>query len=176
MVDRLHPLIRCCLAALLALLAASAPARTPETSAEPAIEARTMALAHELRCLVCQNETVAESTADLAVDLRTRIRQQLGEGRSEAEVMAWMTERYGDFVLYRPPLGWRTALLWWGPFALLLVGGALLWRRLRRSGPHAADHNGADSGTNHGSVSAMDPARRERALALLEGRVEGRTP
>ena len=111
MAEGLRLVIRCCLAALLALLAATAPARTPEVLAEPAIEARTMALAHELRCLVCQNETVAESTADLAVDLRTRIRQQLTAGQSEAEVMAWMTERYGDFVLYRPPLGWRTALL-----------------------------------------------------------------
>jgi len=157
--------VRAGLAALLLLACASASARTPETLAEPAIEARTMELAHELRCLVCQNETVAESTADLAVDLRARIRQQLTEGRSEAEVMAWMTERYGDFVLYRPPLGWRTALLWWGPFALLLVGGALLWRRLRRAGHAPAD-----------DTSAMDPARRARALALLEGRVEGRHP
>jgi cytochrome c-type biogenesis protein CcmH len=80
-----------------------------------------------------------------------------------AVVMAWMTERYGDFVLYRPPLGWRTALLWWGPFALLLVGGALLWRRLRRNGqPH-------DDG---GAGLAIDPARRARALAVLEGRLE----
>lgn len=169
MADRLLPVIRCCLAALLALMAATAPARTPEVLAEPAIEARTMALAHELRCLVCQNETVAESTADLAVDLRTKIRQQLSAGRSEAEVMAWMTERYGDFVLYRPPLGWRTALLWWGPFALLMVGGALLWRRLRRNAHAPTDDN-----------IAMDPARRARALAVLEGRldgpVEGHTP
>jgi len=169
MADRLLRVIRCGLAALLALMAATAPARTPEVLADPAIEARTMALAHELRCLVCQNETVAESTADLAVDLRTRIRQQLTEGRSEAEVMAWMTERYGDFVRYRPPLGWRTALLWWGPFALLLVGGALLWRRLRRNAHAHPDDS-----------IAMDPARRARALAVLEGRldghVEGRTP
>jgi cytochrome c-type biogenesis protein CcmH len=164
MADRWLLVVRGGLAALLALLAATAPARTPEVLAEPAIEARTMALAHELRCLVCQNETVAESTADLAVDLRTRIRQQLTEGRSEVEVMAWMTERYGDFVLYRPPLGWRTALLWWGPFALLLVGGALLWRRLRRNGQPNQDN------------TAMDPARRARALAVLEGRVEGHNP
>jgi cytochrome c-type biogenesis protein CcmH len=153
---------------LLACVTATASARTPETLADPAIEARTMALAHELRCLVCQNETVAESTADLAVDLRTQIRQQLTQGRSEAEVMAWMTERYGDFVLYRPPLGWRTALLWWGPFALLLIGGALLWRRLRRDAHAPADDSGAGL--------AMDPARRARALALLEGRVEGHNP
>jgi cytochrome c-type biogenesis protein CcmH len=168
MASHLPTLLRCGLAALLTLMATMAHARTPEVLAEPAIEARTMALAHELRCLVCQNETVAESTADLAVDLRTRIRQQLTEGRSEAEVMAWMTERYGDFVLYRPPLGWRTALLWWGPFALLLVGGALLWRRLRRNGQPAEDN------------IAMDPAHRARALAVLEGHldghVEGRNP
>ncbi len=167
MAEPTRAVLRAGLAALLLACATAnaAATRTPEVLADPATEARTMALAHELRCLVCQNETVAESTAELAVDLRTQIRQQLGAGRSEAEVKAWMTERYGDFVLYRPPLGWRTALLWWGPFALLLIGGGLLWRRLRRNAHAPADDS-----------VGMDPTRRARALALLEGHVEGHNP
>jgi cytochrome c-type biogenesis protein CcmH len=100
---------------------------------DAALEARVQALAAELRCLVCQNQSLADSHADLAVDLKNQVREQLRAGRSEAEVMAYMTERYGDFVLYRPPLKNTTLLLWLGP-ALLLVGGSwVLWRTLGRS-------------------------------------------
>ncbi|MGW8391878.1 cytochrome c-type biogenesis protein [Pseudoduganella sp. HUAS MS19] len=86
------------------------------------LEARTMALAEELRCLVCQNQSLADSHAPLALDLRQQIRQQLAQGRSEQQVVEFMVQRYGDFVLYEPPLNASTALLWFGPLLLLAFG------------------------------------------------------
>src|SRR5881394_1176669 len=86
------------------------------------LERRVTDLAHELRCLVCQNQTIAESNAPLAVDLRNQIREQLAAGKSEREVVDFMVARYGDFVLYRPPFKATTILLWAGPFLFLLVG------------------------------------------------------
>ena len=102
---------------------------------DPALEARMMTIATELRCLVCQNQTVADSHSGLAGDLRQQIREQLQAGKSDDEVRAFMTARYGDFVLYKPPFNARTALLWIGP-ALLALGAllglaALLRRRAR---------------------------------------------
>jgi cytochrome c-type biogenesis protein CcmH len=98
---------------------------------DPALEKRVMALAEELRCLVCQNQTLADSHAALAVDLKNRIRELLREGKTEREVLDFMVQRYGDFVLYRPPLRAATALLWTGPFILLALGiaGWVLWLR-----------------------------------------------
>ena len=110
-------------------------ADAPPSVADPALEARVMAVATELRCLVCQNQTIADSHADLAVDLRRQIREMLGKGDSERQVLDYMTARYGDFVLYRPPWKASTALLWLGP-ALLLAGAlgtlALVLRRRSR--------------------------------------------
>ncbi len=102
--------------------------------AEDALEARIVAIAAELRCLVCQNQTIADSNAELAKDLRRQIREMLVAGKTDREILDFMTQRYGDFVLYRPPLNPATALLWAGP-ALLAVGGAaaLLWSLRRRS-------------------------------------------
>jgi cytochrome c-type biogenesis protein CcmH len=109
-----------------------AVAKQAETSAaEPALEARVMNVAEELRCLVCQNETIAASHADLAVDLRKQIRTQLREGKSERQILDFMVQRYGDFVLYRPALQATTVLLWVGPFALLLIAGFTLVRAIR---------------------------------------------
>ena len=99
---------------------------------DPALERRVTALAHELRCLVCQNQTIADSNAALAQDLRNQIREQLKAGKSERDVIDFLVARYGDFVLYRPPLQANTALLWLGPFLLLAFGVALLVWRLRR--------------------------------------------
>src|SRR5438552_8793783 len=96
------------------------------------LERRVTNLAHELRCLVCQNQTIADSNAPLAVDLRNQIREQLAAGKSEREVDDFMVARYGDFVLYRPPLKASTVLLWAGPFAFLLIGFFVLARYLRR--------------------------------------------
>ena len=102
---------------------------------DPILEKRVMALAEELRCLVCQNQTLADSHAALAVDLKNRIRELLREGKTEREVLDFMVQRYGDFVLYRPPLRTATALLWAGPFILLALGmGAwVLWLRGRKT-------------------------------------------
>ena len=97
------------------------------------LEARVMALAEELRCLVCQNETIAASQAELARDLRAQIRQQLREGRSPEEVMDFMVARYGQFVRYRPPLQASTWVLWLGPFALLAIAAFAWSRQIRRS-------------------------------------------
>jgi cytochrome c-type biogenesis protein CcmH len=130
------------LAALLALvlwsLAATAKEAAPAAE-DPVLEARMMRIAAELRCLVCQNQTIADSHADLAQDLRQQVRVQLREGRSEAEILRYMTDRYGDFVLYRPPVKASTVLLWFGP-ALLLAGGlAMLLVVLRRRARLADD-------------------------------------
>jgi len=100
---------------------------------DPTLEARMMAVADTLRCVVCQNETVAASHAELARDLRAQIRQQLQAGRSEQQVRDFMVARYGDFVLYRPPLQPSTAALWLGPFALLALAALVWWRYLRRA-------------------------------------------
>ena len=98
------------------------------------LEKRVMALSRQLRCLVCQNETLADSQAELAADLRKQIREQMRAGRNDTEIVAFLTDRYGDFVLYRPPLKPRTYVLWFGPF--LLLGGGLfaLYRSLKRLG------------------------------------------
>ena len=112
---------------------ASDPGVAPAVAADPKLEADMMELSHKLRCLVCQNQSIAESNAPLAVDLRNQVREQLAAGRSEDEVLRYMTARYGDFVLYKPPLKGSTALLWGGP-ALLLAGalGALAFTLRRR--------------------------------------------
>jgi cytochrome c-type biogenesis protein CcmH len=98
------------------------------------LEARTMSIANELRCVVCQNQSVADSNAELAGDLRQQIREQLQAGRSPDEIRRYMTDRYGDFVLYRPPVNERTALLWIGPVLLLGAGLVALIVVMRRRG------------------------------------------
>ena len=115
---------------LLVLLVAAPWALAQPKDAK--LEERVTALSNELRCLVCQNQTLADSNAPLAVDLRNMVREQLSKGASEKEVVDFMTARYGDFVLYRPPLKATTALLWIGPFLFLGLGIALLLRRLRK--------------------------------------------
>jgi cytochrome c-type biogenesis protein CcmH len=104
----------------------------PPAAENPEIEARTMAVASELRCLVCQNQTIADSHAGLAEDLRRQIREMLAKGKSEREILDYMTERYGDFVLYRPPFKPATALLWIGPALLMAVALTALATVLRR--------------------------------------------
>lgn len=100
--------------------------------ADPAVEQRLTKLSQELRCLVCQNETLADSRADLAEDLREEIRVQIRAGKSDQEIVAFLTQRYGDFILYRPPVRPKTYLLWFGPFILLLAGLAILFRYVKR--------------------------------------------
>src|SRR6267142_6553782 len=113
------------------LLTAAAKDAQPMAD-DPELEKRVTNLSHELRCLVCQNETLADSRADLAEDLRRTIREQMRAGKSDKEVVAYLTERYGDFVLYRPPVKPTTYLLWFGPFILLVVGLAILFRYVKQ--------------------------------------------
>jgi len=120
------------LALLLALpLAAGANEAAPAAD-DPVLEARMMRIAAELRCLVCQNQTIADSHADLAQDLRQQVREMLQKGQSDAQIIDYMTQRYGDFVLYRPPVKSTTALLWYGPALLMLGGLGVLAVVLRR--------------------------------------------
>ncbi len=141
------------LAGLLMLPAADAWAtEAPSAAANPQIEARMMVLAAELRCLVCQNQTIADSHAGLAEDLRQQIREMLAKGMTEQQILDYMTDRYGDFVLYRPPFKATTVLLWVGP-ALLMVGAlgalALVLRRRQRLGADAFDPDTPDDETPH---------------------------
>ena len=117
-----------------AAAANAAPARDAlPLSDDPALEQRVMQLSSELRCLVCQNETLADSHADLAVDLRNQVREQMRAGKSDEQIKEWLTQRYGDFVLYRPPVKPTTWLLWIGPFVLMLgaIAGFILYVRRR---------------------------------------------
>ena len=124
-------------------------------SNDPVLEARVMVIAEELRCLVCQNETIAASHADLAVDLRSQIRIKLSQGQSNQQILDFMVARYGDFVLYRPPLKASTVLLWVGPFALLLLAAGVLAFNIRR-------HRGT------ANSSSMTEAEQRRAQQLLD--------
>ena len=122
-------------ALLLALLAPASWAYAKEAvpaAADPALEQRVMTLAAELRCLVCQNQTIADSNAPLAEDLRNQVREKMRQGASDSQIIDFMVERYGDFVLYRPPVKATTLLLWFGPLLLVAAGLLVLLRRLRR--------------------------------------------
>lgn len=134
---------------------AAVAAEAQSTAADPALEERVNHLAAELRCLVCQNQSLADSHAELAIDLKNQVREQLRAGRNEQDVIRYMTERYGDFVLYRPPLKATTMLLWGGPLLLLLIGAIVLWRHLGRGAAREAD-------------APLDAEAAQRAAALLD--------
>ena len=129
---------------------------------DPKVEARLKAIAHELRCLVCQNQTIADSDAPLAVDLRQQTRKMIAEGKSDDEIRAYMVERYGDFVLYKPPFNAATALLWVAP-GLLVVGGlaglVVLLRRRRSITTRPASP----------PTTSRPGATHSRAVAALNG-------
>jgi cytochrome c-type biogenesis protein CcmH len=126
-------LLKCVLPFLLAATLAPAFAKeAAPAAADPVAEARLMTLSSELRCLVCQNQTIADSNAELAVDLRNEIREKIQAGKSDAEIKDFMVARYGDFVLYRPPVKNTTLVLWVGPFLLLAGGGGILYFNLKR--------------------------------------------
>jgi cytochrome c-type biogenesis protein CcmH len=106
---------------------------------DPALEARMTRITAELRCLVCQNQTIADSNADLAQDLRRQVREMLRKGDDDAKIIDYMTDRYGDFVLYRPPVKATTLLLWFGPALMLLLGFGALALVMRRRARTAAN-------------------------------------
>jgi len=99
---------------------------------DPVLEKRMVVLAEKLRCLVCQNESLASSHAELAEDLRREVREQMSLGKSDQEIIDYLVSRYGDFVLYDPPMKSYTVLLWFGPFALLLIGVGMLLYQVRK--------------------------------------------
>lgn len=119
------------LAVLLALGACGLHAQEA-APADPELERRVLALSEQLRCLVCQNQTLADSHAELAIDLKNQVREKLAGGMAERDVIGYMVERYGDFVLYRPPVKGSTWVLWFGPFLLLAAAIGLLLRRLAK--------------------------------------------
>lgn len=138
-----------------AISPAALAAEAQPVAEDPALERRLQVLAKELRCLVCQNESLAASRADLAVDLRRQIREQIREGRSDREIMDYMVARYGDFVRYRPPLKGTTLLLWFGPALLLVAGMTTLVLYLRRRGSRVHD----------ATLSAEEQARADALLS-----------
>lgn len=128
------------LAAGALLLAVLLPALLPSngwakdavpTDLDPVVQKRAVAISEHLRCLVCQNQTIADSNAELAQDLRRQVREQIAQGRSDQEIIGFMVQRYGDFVLYKPPVKAATLLLWFGPALLLMLGIFALWRHVR---------------------------------------------
>ena len=143
------------LVALVTLIPiASHAAEALPTVQDPLAASRAVRLSEQLRCLVCQNQTIADSNAELAVDLRQQIREQIAAGKSDDEIMQYMVNRYGDFVLYRPPFKATTLLLWLGPALLLVAGVAVLVRVLRTR--RAAEDE-----------PPLSPEERERAARLL---------
>jgi cytochrome c-type biogenesis protein CcmH len=152
---------------LCAALWLAGPASAKEAvpvAADPVLEARVLRITTELRCLVCQNQTVADSHSGLADDLRREVREQLQRGASDAQVVQFMTDRYGDFVRYRPALKGSTVLLWAGPAALLLVGLGALALVLRRRAKLAPDRFEEDSDADDpwSEASAQSPGRSPR--------------
>ena len=128
-----------------------------DVPADAAFDIRLKTLESELRCLVCQNQTLADSNASLAEDLRREVRELALSGKNDSEIRAYLVARYGDFVLYDPPLKRTTWLLWIGPFALLGGGGALWWNILRRRELAARS-----------MPPTEDPAAEARGRALLD--------
>ena len=124
--------LRAALAALAAVFCMAAASDPAERLPDPAQEARAREIFKDVRCLVCQNESLAGSHSELANDLRREIRTLIKDGKSDGEVMDFMVARYGDFVRYRPPLKGTTLLLWFGPALLFVVGLGALVRYLRR--------------------------------------------
>ncbi len=124
--------------ALLLLLTPAHAVQPDEQLKDPALEARARALSAGLRCLVCQNESIDDSNAPLARDLRLLVRERIVAGETDDQIRAFLVARYGEFVLLRPPLSWRTALLYGAPFAALALGGLLVWRLSRRRAAVAA--------------------------------------
>jgi cytochrome c-type biogenesis protein CcmH len=153
---------------LLVLLLGAAPLSfaagqaTPQGT-DPVLERRVVKLTEELRCLVCQNQNIADSHADLAIDLKNQVREKFLAGMSEEDIKDYMVQRYGDFVLYRPPVRTSTWLLWFGPFLLLSVGLVVLFLKLRKRARKVD------------SAVQLSEADHERAQALLgqQGNREG---
>src|SRR6266478_6440478 len=143
---------------ILIALPFSVIAKDAQPNEDPQIEQRMKNLTEQLRCLVCQNETLADSRADLAEDLRKQIREQMKAGKSDQEILAFLTQRYGDFVLYKPPVKATTYLLWFGPFILLIAGTGVLYHYLKHRRELIQD-------------KPLTTAERKRAADILRGEI-----
>ena len=147
--------LRALLAALAGVLCMAAASDPAERLPDPAQEARARQIFKDVRCLVCQNESIDDSEAELAQDLRKIVREQVSAGRSEAEIKRFLTDRYGEFVLLTPSLSIGNLLLWGGPFLVVIAGGALLLARLRNRTPEVE----------------LSPEEAERLRSLAEARL-----
>lgn len=145
---------------LLLVVSPNWAAEAPPAADDPATEVRMMNLATELRCLVCQNQTIADSHAELASDLRQQIRDLIHKGMTDAQINQYMVDRYGDFVLYRPPVKQKTWLLWFGPGVLVVLGLLALYVALRRRAARLAALEAEAAG-------ALTHDEEKRARALL---------
>jgi cytochrome c-type biogenesis protein CcmH len=155
------------IAALVAALSISTALMAKEAAPlaqDEAVEKRMVAISDEMRCLVCQNESLSGSRAELAQDLRREIRELIKQGKSDEEIMNFMVSRYGDFVRYRPPVKATTLLLWFGPFILLAIGIVALVAYLRRRGREL----------KAGADAPLTPDEQQRARALLEPTANGK--
>ncbi len=154
----MKPLLLLLLAALLWAGTAVAAVKPDEILDDPVLEARARTLGKELRCLVCQNQSIDDSDAPLAADLRRLVRQRLQAGDTDEEVKAFLVERYGEFILLRPPVRPSTWLLWAGPFAVLILGGVSVGLYMRRR-----------SARGESETEELSPEERARLERLLEG-------
>lgn len=145
---------------LVSTVAFASSANEAAMADDPVAEKRLQALSKELRCLVCQNETIADSNAELAVDLRREIRGMIKNGQSDGQIIDFLVARYGDFVLYRPPVKGNTLLLWGGPIAMLLIGLLSLRAYLRR--------RSSRMDAQEAPLSAEDTQRADALLKELE--------
>ena len=159
---RLMSFVSAGLAALLLLQAPLLLAKEAAPLAEdPALEKRVNEIAAELRCLVCQNQTIADSHADLAVDLKNQVRDMVRSGKTQDEIVDYMVQRYGDFVRYRPPVKASTYLLWAGPFLLLFLGIVVLMQNLKKRRLLADEQE-----------TVLSPEEREHLTQLLKSEEE----
>jgi cytochrome c-type biogenesis protein CcmH len=145
------------LAAVFCMAAASDPA---ERLPDPAQEARARAVMQQVRCVVCQNESIDDSDAEIARDLRRVVREQVKAGRDEAQIKAFLVDRYGDFVLLKPPFSPAQAVLWIGPFAALAGAGLYLWLQTRRRSEGEAE-------------APLSPEEEARVRALAQAPADG---
>jgi len=153
-------------AALLLLIVAVgivAQDAPPASGDDPVIEKRLNNLSKELRCLVCQNETLADSQAGLAEDLRREIREQMKAGKSDKEIVSFLTQRYGQFILYRPQVTPTTYLLWFGPFLLLIGGLVILFHYIRTRRDAITDKPLTSDERNLASELLTTKSRKETA-------------
>lgn len=142
-------------AATLVLVVTMVSAQAPEIDIE-----RMRNLEKELRCLVCQNQSLADSAAPLAADLRAELERLMREGKTDDEIRTWMVQRYGDFVLYRPPFKPSTWALWLGPFILLALGGLFIWRMSKSGSKRSME----------ASIATVDPEKLRKALSASESK------